>query len=298
MNVDAEKAEKTVCQHCGATLEPGQAFCTSCGKALESEGNQCLPATCPKCGQPIQDGHRFCPSCGASLGFDMPQRNNAIDEYNSGVQKRKSNKNTAVIVGAVAVLICVAVGFFMMQKSAVKEITLNETSIELRVDETKTVKYTITPAEASEKGVKWASSNETVATVNEEGKITAKGEGSCEITASAGSKSDSVLVTVVAGPDFKKIYDELCKSSWATLASDGSYLRIDTNPYDREDYIDYEAYATIIAINGLLELPESLSEKMGETRALDGRQEQRYENVTVSWAYHPDSGLEVMYEAN
>ena len=34
------------------------------------------------------------------------------------------------------------------------------------------------------------------------------------------------------GPNFKKLYDEHCRSIWASVGSDGSYLTIDTNPFD------------------------------------------------------------------
>lgn len=49
-------------------------------------------------------------------------------------------------------------------------------------------------------------------------------------------------------------------------------------------------------INKALELPDSLETKMGQTRSIDGRQTEEYDNVTVSWTYHPDKGLEVLYE--
>ena len=47
----------------------------------------------------------------------------------------------------------------------------------------------------------------------------------------------------------------------------------------------------------MLGLPDSLTEKMKSTRSMDERQNESYDNVAVSWTYHPDKGLEVMYEA-
>lgn len=43
-----------------------------------------------------------------------------------------------------------------------------------------------------------------------------------------------------------------------------------------------------------LETPQSIQTKMGQTRALDGRQEDTAGGFTYSWTYHPDSGLDVI----
>lgn len=102
------------------------------------------------------------------------------------------------------------------------------------------------------------------------------------------------------GPNFKKLYDEHCRSTWANVGSDGSYLTIDTNPFDEDDnglaYID--AYKAVETINKELGCPESLFVDMGHTTGSDGKQTETYEDlgVTVSWKYHPDKGLEVTYK--
>ena len=97
--------------------------------------------------------------------------------------------------------------------------------------------------------------------------------------------------------DFQKIYDTVCSPLWASVGSDGSYLTIDTNPFDEEDTgVAYsEAYDAIEVINEELGLPESLMEQMGATTGLMGRQSASYDNVDVSWSYHPDTGLVVTY---
>ncbi len=87
-------------------------------------------------------------------------------------------------------------------------------------------------------------------------------------------------------------------SDYATLAYDKMSLVIDTNPND--GYFKYESNATaaVMAVNLYLELPSSISEKMSSTRALDGMQSQNCGSFTVSWTYHPDNGLRVIYEVN
>ena len=98
-------------------------------------------------------------------------------------------------------------------------------------------------------------------------------------------------------PNFEEIYYEYCSSSWASCASDGTYLRVDTNPYDFDDEGLYyiEAYYAIEKINAELGLPESLLEEMVNTTGNMGKQSRVYEKLEVTWSYHPDKGLEVMY---
>lgn len=100
------------------------------------------------------------------------------------------------------------------------------------------------------------------------------------------------------GPDFRALYDEYCSSPWAKVASDGSYLAIDTNPSDRKAdsniYI-LEADQAIKDINKALGFDESLHERMGRTNALAGMQSETGNGVRVSWDYHPTNGLEATY---
>ena len=103
-----------------------------------------------------------------------------------------------------------------------------------------------------------------------------------------------------SGPDLQGMYYTYCSSTWAEVGSDGSYLSIDTNPYDwDDDGLAYpEAWTAVKSINAALGLPESLSNDMGETRGADGKQTRTYDDLTVSWTYHPDEGLEVTYRKN
>lgn len=116
----------------------------------------------------------------------------------------------------------------------------------------------------------------------------------------------TVVVTMVGckgsgnkkGPDLKAMYNKYCKATWADYGSDGSYLYIDTNPDDVDDEgLAYpDAYYAIEDINKALGMPESLVKDMGRTTSKDGKQTETYGYVTVSWKYHPDTGLEVTYK--
>lgn len=86
-------------------------------------------------------------------------------------------------------------------------------------------------------------------------------------------------------------------------ASDGSYMKIDTNPNNEDrDSIFYntaverDSLNAIKFVNEKLGFSDSLYQKMLSTTALMGRQTEENKKFIVSWSYHPDKGLEVMYE--
>ncbi len=78
---------------------------------------------------------------------------------------------------------------------AVTEVTLDRTSLTLKVNETFTLSATVAPENATDKAVKWTTSNSGVVRVSN-GTVTAVGEGTAKITAAAGGKSASCTVTV------------------------------------------------------------------------------------------------------
>lgn len=86
----------------------------------------------------------------------------------------------------------------------VKEVTsvkINSEDIELKVGESSTLTATVLPDDAENKAITWSSSNEEVATVDQNGKVTALKEGTAEISATASNgKKDSIVVTVLAAP--------------------------------------------------------------------------------------------------
>ena len=79
-------------------------------------------------------------------------------------------------------------------------VTLNHKTMSLTIGETGTLSPDITPANATNKNVTWKSSNDKIATVNANGKVTAIGVGTCEITVTTvdGNKADTCKLTVTA----------------------------------------------------------------------------------------------------
>lgn len=84
----------------------------------------------------------------------------------------------------------------------VSGVALDKTSAELQVGKTLTLTATVTPDNATDKAVVWTSSNDAVATVDANGVVTAKAEGTATITATAGGKTATCTVTVKAAPRY------------------------------------------------------------------------------------------------
>jgi uncharacterized protein YjdB len=81
---------------------------------------------------------------------------------------------------------------------AVTGVTLNKTTASIAVGETETLTPTIAPENATNKKVTWASSNEAIATVDANGKVTGVAAGSANITVTTedSSKTATCAVTV------------------------------------------------------------------------------------------------------
>lgn len=82
-----------------------------------------------------------------------------------------------------------------------------------------------------------------------------------------------------------------CSASGTSLSSDRASIIVDAlNKYD------YDAASDVLVIIKTLGLPDSLYDEMCETNALMGRQTESYEYYDVSWSYHPDNGLDVIFK--
>lgn len=117
----------------------------------------------------------------------------------------------------------------------VTDLVLGSGSLSLKVGESKTLKTTIKPSNATNKTVKWSSSDTSVAEVNSSGKITGVKTGSATITAKCGSIERTCTVTVEAkeikqGKDWKVTY---------------SYFNVYKENYDDANSCHYQAIIEI-----------------------------------------------------
>ena len=103
---------------------------------------------------------------------------------------------------------------------AVTSVTLNKTTLPLTKGQSEKLMATVAPDNATDKTVTWSSSDATIASVDQTGKVTAQKTGKATITAAAGEKSATCEVTVtnpVTSVSLNKTTLELEESKTFTL---------------------------------------------------------------------------------
>ena len=115
----------------------------------------------------------------------------------------KDGKITAVGAGTATVTATTANGLTATVRVTVKdpvvevtEIILDKDELTLETGTTETLTATVTPDNATDKTVTWTTSDEKVATVDENGKVTAVSVGTATITATTTGKTATCTVTV------------------------------------------------------------------------------------------------------
>ena len=127
----------------------------------------------------------------------------------------------------------------------VESVTLNQSSLTLGEGESATLRATVTPKDATDfSSVSWSSSDESVATVDQNGGIRAIREGSAHIVAKAGDKQATCTVTVI-----KRVSSiSLDQNSLTLLVGKSSTLMVTVLPEDATDKtVTWESYDTNVA---------------------------------------------------
>ena len=110
-----------------------------------------------------------------------------------------------------------------------------------------------------------------------------------------------IVLTSCGKNILKKAYEEIITEYPSAvlcfeISDDGSFVSVDTNPYDMDDYSVSGEFSVIPAFHEKLGLSDYIWEEMLQTSALDGRQTDGNGQIEVSWKYHPDTGLEAIYK--
>ena len=137
----------------------------------------------------------------------------------------------------------------------VDSVELDLTSVTLRVGETTTLIATIKPEDATDKTLKWTSSNENVATVDNHGKVTAVLEGNTVISATAGdiTASCSIVVTpagFMPNENYLSFTGLDAESSISHNASSDSYHTSIEYSYDAVNWYPWDKSLTISLVKG------------------------------------------------
>jgi len=122
-----------------------------------------------------------------------------------------------------------------------------------------------------------------------------------------------IVVTIVNGSVLGRVRSKAMSkyplaNGTAGWVVSNDFIKVDTNPdninpndmtqiqYRSFEPIQNDSLGAIKFINAELGFSAALYDKMMETTALMGRQTEENTKYRVSWTYHPDRGLEVMYE--
>lgn len=297
---EKERMRTMRCPVCGKEAPPEANFCTHCGTKLsQQDPAEEAAVSSPETQEPTQNAATTDPVPPSDpAGEDTVIPPEASPDPAVPAKFRFTPKTIVLAAAIVVVVIILVVVLAVTSRGpAVTAVEFTQSSLSVQVGEDEEIDYTISPREAEDAKLKWTSSDANVAVVDGDGEVHGIAEGTCTITATAKSGA-SATIDVTVGPElssFQTIYYNLLDSSYASLAADGSYLLIDTNPNDYDDYSDEEAIQGLYYTLAALGLPDSLIQKMGSTRALDGRQSEEYDGLEVSWSYHPNKGLEVLF---
>lgn len=132
---------------------------------------------------------------------DTTEDDVTLSVADESIAKLEGNKLVAVSDGATKITATsgiVKTSAKVTVTTKVEQITLNKTEGVLTVGNTHTIKATVFPEDATDKAVTWKSSDESIATVDAEGNVTAKDTGNVTIMAvnSDGDVSADYALTV------------------------------------------------------------------------------------------------------
>lgn len=182
----------------------------------------------------------------------------------------------------------------------VQSITLSTNQIEITEKEKKKLSYTIYPENASGYHLKWKSSDPDIASIDNEGTVTAKKPGQTTISISTDEGINALCSVTVKKAKVNLWtrfgdYDDSTTFKTITVSKDGSWMSIDTNPRDIEDFSGYRGtFGNIELFLDFLDFSGAVYESMGRTTAMQGKQQAESECCVATWTYHPDKGLEVL----
>lgn len=119
----------------------------------------------------------------------------------------------------------------VIDKIALKKITLNKENITIKEKETANLNITYTPSNATNKKVTWKSSNNNIATVDSSGKITGVSKGTVTITAISNDGGYTATCKVTIEEISKKVTSvSLDKTEIKLKSGDQETLKVNINP--------------------------------------------------------------------
>lgn len=113
-----------------------------------------------------------------------------------------------------------------------ESITLNEVSLELIENETFQLTATVYPEDTTDKTILWTSSDENIATVDEDGMVKGVSVGVAIITAACGEATASCEITVISEGDGVEFLFADSEESFSIFSCDGKIIKLNCNKDD------------------------------------------------------------------
>ncbi len=142
------------------------------------------------------------PSDASDKGVTWTSSNTSIATVSSsGTVTGKSNGTATITVktkdGAKTATVSVKV---VTPTVSVTGVSVSKTSTTLTIGKTEQITATVKPSTATNKSVVWSTSNDSIASVDQTGLITAKGEGTAKVTVKTNDGAKTATVTVKVNP--------------------------------------------------------------------------------------------------
>jgi len=92
--------------------------------------------------------------------------------------------------------------------------------------------------------------------------------------------------------NFEKVYSSCGSPEGVSIVDDGKTMIIDGK--GEEDSYGASTESLFCIIKGV-KTPDYIVNGIETTRALDGKQMQEFNNITVSYSYHPNTGMNLSF---
>ena len=181
-------------------------------------------------------------------------------------------------------------------------ITVKEATMNLVAGQTGTPRVTVSPSDASDKSLTWASSDERVATVNSQGRITAVGRGECTVTAACSANPEitaEITVNVIQRVTAVRFDDsnvsipvrEEYQLSWTVEPADASITDV-TFSTNNQKVAKVDDFGNVTAVSkGTAVITAKATDGSNKQAQIKVQVTQPVEGVSIQYAtYHIQKG--------
>jgi hypothetical protein len=91
---------------------------------------------------------------------------------------------------------------------------------------------------------------------------------------------------------FQKAYESCGTPSGVSVSDNGTTISVDTMGQEEYSGASYESLVCVINAVGT---PSYVNDNIMNVRAIDGRQSDEFNGIVVSYSYHPDNGMDIVF---